>query len=165
MGGAISIFDFDDNVIDSVICGGNTPAPGILDNPNIQPTDTAEVGVGDIVGADCEEIVALVACPSGGTCSGTPEVTGPGGGAGSSLSGSKGGKGRNSNVLGSSDRKVKIKGGKTGLAYVQMDRKKVKKALKKRDEIPATLQLASKGGKGKARKSATARKVRFKLKK
>jgi hypothetical protein len=159
-----SLEDNDDRTIDTVICGGNIPAPGDLDNPNVPPTDSAQTGAGDLVGADCEEIIAVVVCPSG-TCSGVPEVTGPGGGASGSAAVAAKGKRKGSNVLGRGKRKVKFKGGQAGFVYVQMDRKKVKKALRKRNSIPAKLQLASGGGKGKAKKSASARKVRFKLKK
>jgi Ca2+-binding RTX toxin-like protein len=160
----------DDNEVDTVICGGNVPAPGDLDSPFVPPTDTAQTGLGDVVGADCEEISAVLTCPPGGTCEGVPAVTGGGAGAAGSAAVTAKKKKGGSRILGMATgkrRKVKVKGGRPLKVYVRMNAKAVNKALGSRSEIPAVLTLlpAKKKKKKKgAKKSAAARKIRFKLK-
>jgi Ca2+-binding RTX toxin-like protein len=151
----------DDNTVDTVTCGGNTPPAALLPgeaprNPNYPPTDGAQTGQGDLVATDCEEVLAVLTCPSG-TCEGLPTVTTTAAAAAATAVASAAGKGK-TQVLGRARRKVKVKKGQKLIVNVRMDRKKVKKALGKRSSLPAKLGLQNRKSK------RTGRKIKFKLK-
>jgi Ca2+-binding RTX toxin-like protein len=151
----------DDNTVDTVTCGGNTPPAALLPgeaprNPNYPPTDGAQTGQGDLVDTDCEEVLAVLTCPSG-TCEGLPTVTTTAAAGAATAVASAAGKGK-TQVLGRARRKVKVKKGQKLIVNVRMDRKKVKKALGKRSSLPAKLGLQNRKSK------RTGRKIKFKLK-
>jgi Ca2+-binding RTX toxin-like protein len=153
--------DSDDNTVDTVTCGGNAPPAALLPgeagpNPNLPPVDGAQTGQGDLVGADCEEVLAIVTCPTG-TCAGLPTVTTTAPAGAATAVASAAGNGQ-TQVLGRARRKVKVRKGQKLVVTVRMNRKSVKKALGKRSSLPARLGLQNRSGKN------TGRKVRFKLK-
>jgi Ca2+-binding RTX toxin-like protein len=140
----------DDGAVDSILCGGGS--------------DTATLGPGDQVGADCELIGQFTVCPPGGPdCEGSAEVTVPGG-AGSSAASAAGGGGKKVKVLGKS-KKTKVKAGRSKGVTIKLKASKVKSALGKRSEVRATMDLGLDKVKGNKTVGSVKRKVRFKLKK
>jgi Ca2+-binding RTX toxin-like protein len=161
IGGGFDLASVDDNTVDTVICGGNAPPAALSPgdpgtNPALPPTDAAQTGQGDLVGADCEQLNTTLTCPSG-TCTGLPTVTTTAGAGAATAVAAAAGKGK-TKLLGRARRQVKVKKGQRLLVAVTMNRKAVKKAFGKRPQIPARLGLQSRKSK------KTGRKVRFKLK-
>jgi hypothetical protein len=139
----------DDGAVDSITCGGGF--------------DTATLGAGDLVGADCELIGQFTSCPSGGAdCEGSATVTASGGGAGSSAV-AAGGKGKQT-VLGKS-KKTKLKAGQSKGVTIRLRSSKINRVLGKRSQAPATLDLGLTKIRNGEEVGHVKRKVRFKLKK
>jgi serralysin len=153
----------DDGAVDVISCGGNTPGNGLGPGPPSR-TDGAQVGQGDQVGADCEQVDQVAVCPAGATCVGTVTVTAPAGaGAASALASAAATKGGRQTTLGKS-RKLRLHPGSNTIISITLRRKRVNAALGKRSQVAATMRFGLDRVRKGNRVGRVKKKVRFKLK-
>jgi len=127
---------FDDNTVDTILCGTNA-FHGVSDPSKYY--DSVYAGVGDGVGIDCEQIQQQVLCPpTGALCDGTPLIstTTTAAAAGSAATTSR--KRRRKVVLGRAAENIRLKGGKTTTVFIELRKKRVRRALGTRNKMTVT---------------------------
>jgi hypothetical protein len=154
----------DDRAIDTVSCGGNTPAPGSFPRPPSAQLDAASVGQGDIVSSDCEALSQFIECPPGATCAGSVSVEAPAASASSALASAAGKKKGKKKPLVLGKRKIKIKPGTSTTFNVNLRGSKVNRALGKAAQTAATMRFNMKRVKKGRQVGKLRKRVRFKLK-
>ena len=120
-----------DNAVDTIFCGGNEPAP-----PG-NAYDVVAAGAGERVGIDCEQIQQDVLCPPGALCDGTPLIstTTTTGATGSAAAAARK---RRRVVLGRAPENIRLKGGTEGGVFIELRKKRVRRALGKRRRMTVT---------------------------
>ena len=148
-------YPVDDGAVDQITCG--------------EEYDGVYLGVGDLVGFDCDQIWQTVSCPAGASCEGTPTITAPVAGAAvSSLSATTSKKKKKETkgkqiVLGRGS-KLKLGPRRAGTLGIRLRSKLVSKTLGKRALMSATFNLGLDRIRAGKRVGRTNKKVRFKLK-
>jgi RTX calcium-binding nonapeptide repeat (4 copies) len=148
-----------DNAVDTIFCGTPNPAQAF-------DGDGVWAGAGDAVGIDCEQIQQSVLCPpTGALCDGTPLISTRTTTAATGSVAAAAGKRRRKVVLGRAPEKIKLKSGKSGTVFIELRRKRVRRAIGKRKRMTVTFsQNLDRIKKGRKVGEANRRK-RFKIRK
>jgi hypothetical protein len=157
VGGVNSFSIADDNAVDQIVCGPNTPEPGDFADRGIG--DAVQMGSGDRVDLDCEFVSQLVTCPSGSSCEVVATVTANAAASASSSLASAAASKRKGKQRTLGKEKLKLRPRQSLPVEVRLRKKKARRTLGKRSRMSATLKVELKR-KGKDKK----KKVRFKLK-
>jgi hypothetical protein len=113
------------------VTGGNEPAP-----PG-NAYDTVAAGAGERVGIDCEHIEQDVLCPPGALCDGTPLISTVTTTAATGARAAAAGK-RRKVVLGRAPENIRLKGGTQGGTFIELRKKRVRRALGGRKRMTVT---------------------------